>query len=49
MPMRPSLQSSRLLQLGLPELKRRLANDDRSFVYLHRQVDVEVAESGSPR
>ena len=35
---------ARLLQLGLPELKRRLANDDRSFVYLHRQVDVEVAE-----
>ena len=35
---------ARLLQLGLPELKRRLANDDRNFVYLHRQVDVEVAE-----
>jgi cell division protein FtsI (penicillin-binding protein 3) len=35
---------ARLLQLGLPELKRRLANDDRSFVYLHRQVDVEIAE-----
>ena len=31
-------------RLGLPELKRRLANDDRSFVYLHRQVDVEIAE-----
>ncbi len=26
------------------ELKRRLANDDRSFVYLRRQVDVEVAD-----
>jgi cell division protein FtsI (penicillin-binding protein 3) len=35
---------ARLLQLGLPELKRRLANDDRSFMYLHRQVDVEIAE-----
>ena len=35
---------ARLLQLGLPELKRRLANDDRNFVFLHRQVDVEVAE-----
>ena len=35
---------ARLLQIGLPELKRRLANDDRSFVYLHRQVDVEIAE-----
>ena len=35
---------ARLLQLELPELKRRLANDDRSFVYLHRQVDVEIAE-----
>ncbi|HTN50626.1 MAG TPA: penicillin-binding protein 2 [Burkholderiaceae bacterium] len=35
---------ARLLQLGVPELKRRLADEDRSFVYLHRQVDVEIAD-----
>ena len=35
---------AKLLQVGLSELKRRLADDDRSFVYLHRQVDVEVAD-----
>jgi cell division protein FtsI (penicillin-binding protein 3) len=35
---------AKLLRVGLPELKRRLADDDRSFVYLHRQVDVEVAD-----
>jgi cell division protein FtsI (penicillin-binding protein 3) len=38
-------QMSRLLDLPLPELKRRLANEDRSFVYLRRQVDIEVAEA----
>jgi cell division protein FtsI (penicillin-binding protein 3) len=38
-------QLARLLDLPLAELKRRLANDDRSFVYLRRQVDVEVAEA----
>lgn len=38
-------QLARLLDLPLTELKRRLANDDRSFVYLRRQVDVEVAEA----
>jgi len=35
---------AKLLQVGLPELRRRLADEDRSFVYLHRQVDVEVAD-----
>jgi cell division protein FtsI (penicillin-binding protein 3) len=38
-------QLARLLDLPLAELKRRLANEDRSFVYLRRQVDVEVAEA----
>ncbi len=43
--MRPSLQSlPGCCSSALPELKRRLANDDRNFVYLHRQVDVEIAE-----
>ena len=36
---------ARLLEMPVPELKRRLANEDRSFVYLRRQVDVEVAEA----
>jgi cell division protein FtsI (penicillin-binding protein 3) len=35
---------ARLLQMNLAELKRRLATDDRSFVYLRRQVDADVAE-----
>ena len=35
---------ARLLDLNPVELKRRLANDDRSFVYLRRQVDVEVMD-----
>jgi len=35
---------ARLLAMPLPELKRRLADEDRSFVYLRRQVDVDVAD-----
>ena len=35
---------ARALQLNVAELKRRLADDDRTFVYLRRQVDAEVAE-----
>jgi cell division protein FtsI (penicillin-binding protein 3) len=35
---------AKLLQTSLPELKRRLAAEDRTFVYLRRQVDAEVAE-----
>ena len=38
-------QLARLLELPLAELKRRLADEDRSFVYLRRQVDVEVADA----
>ncbi|HVG04979.1 MAG TPA: penicillin-binding protein 2, partial [Burkholderiaceae bacterium] len=34
---------ARLLQMNVGELKRRLA-DDRTFVYLRRQVDADVAE-----
>ncbi|HVE90559.1 MAG TPA: penicillin-binding protein 2 [Burkholderiaceae bacterium] len=34
---------ARLLQMNVSELKRRLA-DDRTFVYLRRQVDADVAE-----
>jgi cell division protein FtsI (penicillin-binding protein 3) len=37
-------QLAQLLEMPLPELKRRLADEDRSFVYLRRQVDAEVAE-----
>jgi cell division protein FtsI (penicillin-binding protein 3) len=37
-------QLSRLLGMNPGEVKRRLANDDRSFVYLRRQVDAEVAD-----
>jgi cell division protein FtsI (penicillin-binding protein 3) len=37
-------QLSQLLEMPLAELKRRLVNDDRSFVYLRRQVDIEIAE-----
>jgi len=37
-------QLARLLGMNPSELKRRLANDDRSFVYLRRQVDTEVAD-----
>jgi cell division protein FtsI (penicillin-binding protein 3) len=35
---------ARLLKMAAPELKRRLAAEDRSFVYLRRQVDADVAE-----
>jgi cell division protein FtsI (penicillin-binding protein 3) len=35
---------ARLLELPLTELKRKLAEDDRRFVYLARQVDTAVAE-----
>jgi cell division protein FtsI (penicillin-binding protein 3) len=35
---------ARLLNVNAPELRRRLDTDDRSFVYLRRQVEVEVAE-----
>jgi cell division protein FtsI (penicillin-binding protein 3) len=38
-------QLARLLDLPPAELKRRLADADRSFVYLRRQVDVEVADA----
>lgn len=37
-------QLARLLGMNPAELKRRLADDDRTFVYLRRQVDSEVAE-----
>ncbi|HEX5638486.1 MAG TPA: penicillin-binding protein 2 [Burkholderiaceae bacterium] len=37
-------QLARLLGMNAAELKRRLADDDRTFVYLRRQVDSEVAE-----
>ncbi|MBA2548912.1 MAG: penicillin-binding protein 2 [Burkholderiaceae bacterium] len=35
---------ARALQLNVSELKRRLADEDRTFVYLRRQVDAEVAD-----
>ena len=35
---------ARLLQMNAAELKRRLADDDRTFVYLRRQVDADIAE-----
>jgi cell division protein FtsI (penicillin-binding protein 3) len=35
---------ARLLGMPPAELRRRLADDDRSFVYLRRQVDVDVAD-----
>jgi cell division protein FtsI (penicillin-binding protein 3) len=35
---------ARLLDAVPAELKRRLADEDRSFVYLRRQVDTELAE-----
>jgi len=34
---------ARLLGMNAGEVKRRLANDDRSFVYLRRQVDADAA------
>jgi cell division protein FtsI (penicillin-binding protein 3) len=35
---------SRLLEMSPAELRRRLAHEDRSFIYLRRQVDMEVAD-----
>lgn len=35
---------ARLLDVPVAELKRRLSNEDKTFVYLRRQVDAEVAE-----
>jgi cell division protein FtsI (penicillin-binding protein 3) len=35
---------ARLLDLPLRDLQRRLSNEDRSFVYLKRQVPVDIAE-----
>lgn len=35
---------ARLLDLPVAELKRRLTAEDKSFVYLRRQVDAEVAD-----
>ncbi len=37
-------QLARLLQMPLAEVKRRLADDDRKFTFLRRQVDMEVAK-----
>ena len=37
-------QLARLLAMNAAELKRRLANEDRSFVYLRRQVDTDIAD-----
>ncbi|MEF9996296.1 MAG: penicillin-binding protein 2, partial [Burkholderiaceae bacterium] len=35
---------ARLLDMPATELKRRLSNEDKSFVYLRRQVDSDVAD-----
>ncbi|MGE5337079.1 MAG: peptidoglycan D,D-transpeptidase FtsI family protein [Gemmatimonadota bacterium] len=35
---------AQLLQMPVAELRRRLANGDRKFVYLRRQVDLDVAQ-----
>lgn len=35
---------ARLLQISTGELKRKLTDDDRSFVYLRRQVDSDIAD-----
>jgi len=37
-------QLARLLQMPLPELKRKLTDDDRKFTFLRRQVDLDVAK-----
>lgn len=37
-------QLAQLLQMPVTELKRRIANEDRKFVYLKRQVDLDVAK-----
>ncbi len=34
---------AQLLQMPVAELRRKLANEDRKFVYLRRQVDLDVA------
>lgn len=36
-------QLARLLQMPLAELKRKLADEDRKFTFLRRQVDLDVA------
>jgi cell division protein FtsI (penicillin-binding protein 3) len=38
------VELARLLDLGASELKRRLDHEDRTFVYLRRQVDVQIAD-----
>ena len=41
----PRLQAlARLLQMPLAELEKRLADDDKGFVWLKRQVDLSVAQ-----
>ncbi len=35
---------ARLLDMSPEELRRRMANEDRSFVYLRRQLDPEIAQ-----
>ncbi len=35
---------ARLLQINVGELRRKLADEDRTFVYLRRQVDADIAE-----
>jgi len=37
-------QLARLLEMPLPELEKKLADEDKSFVWLKRQVDQEVAK-----
>ncbi len=37
-------QLAQLLRMPLSELRRKLANEDRKFVYLRRQVDLDVAK-----
>ena len=37
-------QLARLLEMPLPELKRRLEDEDKTFVWLKRQVDESVAQ-----
>jgi cell division protein FtsI (penicillin-binding protein 3) len=35
---------ARLLQMSVGELRRKLADEDRTFVYLRRQVDADIAD-----
>ncbi len=37
-------QLAKLLELPLPELKKRLANEDKTFVWVKRQVDEPIAK-----